>query len=72
MSGLVKNELSSLSDMNRLSGAPVFGEVYTEYSGVKGRNYMNSKVKFGENQVYTIFARGSEIGGGREKSRKSV
>ncbi len=46
MSGLVKNELSSLSDMNRLSGAPVFGEVYTEYSGVKGRNYMNSKVKF--------------------------
>jgi hypothetical protein len=32
---------------------------------------MNSKVKFGENHVYTIPARGSEIGGGKRKSKKN-
>ena len=40
--------------MNRVRGASIFGEVYPEYSGLKGRNVMNSKVKFDKDQVRTI------------------
>lgn len=38
------DEMSSLSDLNRFSAAPLLGDVFPqEYSGLKGRNAMNNK-----------------------------
>lgn len=52
------DEMSSLSELNRFSAAPLLGDVFPqEYSGLKGRNAMNNKnvnVNTNKNKVREI------------------